>query len=107
MNNFKGCVRLLAVLESTRLHFGAPITINSACRCVEHNEVVQVDANTNYLPYSSKSKHVHGIAADIVVSGVNSDDVYLFLTHTYQGKYGIGGYNSFTHIDVRSTKARW
>jgi hypothetical protein len=30
-----------------------------------------------------------------------------FLLSRYQGRYGIGDYQRWTHIDVRSTKARW
>jgi len=91
-------VELVKVLEIVRNHFNKPITINSACRCELHN----ISVGGSY-----GSRHKLGIAADIVVKGVKPYDVYLFLDGFAPNKYGIGHYNSFTHIDVRSKKARW
>lgn len=91
-------IELLQVLEITRNHFKAPITINSACRCEAHNESIGG---------SYGSKHKKGIAADIVVKGVEPDDVYKFLDNFNPLKYGVGKYDTFTHIDIRDKKARW
>lgn len=92
-------VDLVATLEVVRKRFrGKPIQINSACRCEEHNEKIGG---------SYGSKHKQGIAADIVVKGVHPDDVYDFLDLFMPKSYGVGKYNSFTHIDVRTLKARW
>ena len=98
---------LLLALKTIRAKFKKPITINSSCRCLEHNEAVQKEANINYVPYSSKSKHMQGIAADIVVKDVHPNDVYRYVDKLYSDKYGIGKYNGFTHIDVIQKKARW
>ena len=98
---------LLRLLTITRKHFDAPLTISSACRCVEHNESVQREANSNYIPLSSKSKHMKGIAADIKVKGVTPAAVYEFLDNHAPNTLGLGKYNSFTHIDVRTEKTRW
>ena len=43
----------------------------------------------------------------MVVSGVDPDEIYEFLDMFQPNKYGVGRYNSFTHIDVREEKARW
>ena len=86
------------MLEIVREKFNAPITINSACRCNEHN--------TN-IGGSYGSKHKQGIAADIVVKGIDPSEVYEFLNNHMPNSYGIGKYDTFTHIDVRTTKARW
>ena len=51
--------------------------------------------------------HLTGKAADIKVSGISPSEVHKYLTGKYQGEYGIGKYNSFTHIDVRDGCARW
>ena len=91
-------VELIKVLEVVRKKFGRSIKINSGCRCEEHNK----KEGGSY-----GSKHKQGIAADIVVSGVSPDKVYAFLDLFMPNSYGIGKYNSFTHIDVRKTKARW
>ena len=61
----------------------------------------------DYVAYSSKSKHLQGIAADIVVKGINTVNVYQYLNNQYKDRYGIGSYDTFTHIDVRSLKGRW
>ena len=90
-------VKLLEVLEITRAKYG-PVKIDSACRCDEHNE---------NIGGSYGSKHKQGIAADIVVKGVDPEDIYKFLDMFQPMKYGVGKYNSFTHIDVREAKARW
>jgi len=91
-------VELIKVLEIVRKHFKKSIRINSACRCEEHNKSIGG---------SYGSKHKQGIAADIVVSGVSPDKVYIFLDMFMPNSYGIGKYDNFTHIDVRKTKARW
>ncbi|ENB1362047.1 DUF882 domain-containing protein [Salmonella enterica] len=89
---------LLAILEDVREHFGKPVIINSANRCPTHNKSVGG---------ASKSVHLTGKAADIVVKGVAPDIVHAYLTAKYSGKYGIGKYKTFTHVDSRSKESRW
>jgi len=84
------------------------ITINSGCRCETHNRIVGG---------SLKSQHLTGKAADIecfFLSGktkqwgkIKPRMIYELLSDIYTYKYGIGKYDSFTHIDVRLEKARW
>lgn len=90
---------LVTVLETARLHFGKAIKINSGYRTVAYNSTLK-DA-------SPKSQHTHGNAADIVVSGVKPIDVYNYFNETYPDSYGVGIYNTFVHVDVRPSKARW
>ena len=89
---------LLSVLENLREFFGKPITITSACRCATHN------ANVGGSP---KSAHRQGIAADIVIANTDPEIVYHRLDMLHPQCYGIGKYDTFTHIDVRKNKARW
>lgn len=89
---------LLEVLENVRETFGQPVTINSAYRCENHN--CNVGGSVN-------SMHLTGKASDIVVSGIRPKDVQAFLLDQYPDTYGIGKYDTFTHIDVRDVKARW
>jgi len=90
---------LLAVLEDLREVYATPIKINSGCRCEKHNKAVGGEDG---------SKHMQGIAADIVVSGVSPAKVFQYLTGKYPGKYGIGHYPAgWVHVDVRPTQARW
>lgn len=105
---------LVLVLQDVVDHFEAlegkalTITITSGCRCVEHNEEVQKIANKNYKPYSSKSEHMEGRAADFIINGVSALRVHDYLVNKYKGRFGIGKYPDRTHIDTRSgPPARW
>ena len=90
---------LLDVLEDVRSHFGdKPVTVNSGYRCQTHN--------TN-VGSTESSQHRVGTAADIVVRDVAPNTVHNYLVNKYPNQYGTGRYDSFTHIDVRGTKARW
>ncbi len=89
---------LLAVLELVRHHFDKPVIVTSGYRCPTHNK------NVGGAP---RSKHVEAIAADIKVKDVAPSAVYAFLDSVFPNSYGLASANSFTHIDVRSKKARW
>ena len=89
---------LLNALEDVREHFDSPLTINSACRCADHNESIGGAVH---------SQHVYGKAADIVVRNVPPDDVHAYLDKKYGQTNGLGAYDDFTHFDVRTDKARW
>lgn len=90
-------IELLGVLEDLREFFKSPVTINSGCRCEEHNHLVGG---------SSNSQHVKGMAADIRVKNALPGDVADYLEDRYSG-YGIGRYDSWVHVDVRPSRARW
>ena len=89
-------------LEIIRSHFNAQITINSAYRSPEHNR--KIGSNDS-------SQHILGKAADIVVKGVAPDDVYdaieFLISEGLVKEGGLGRYNTFTHYDIRGTRARW
>ena len=90
---------LAEVLVDLREYFESPTTINSGCRCGEHNHSVGG---------SSNSMHLYGKAADVVVKGVSAEDVYEYLDTKYFNKYGIGLYTGRVHVDVKSgPKRRW
>lgn len=89
---------LLEVLEELREVYNVPIIINSGCRCEKHNKLVGGEPN---------SQHMLGTAADIVVKGVSPYKTFQYLDKKYKGKYGIGLYSSWVHIDVRKQQARW
>ena len=73
--------------------------INSGCRCEAHNMAVGGSAN---------SKHVEARAIDFKIVGVLPLAVYSYLNTKYPGKYGIGSYDTFTHLDTRTDgPARW
>ena len=89
---------LMMLLNKVRAHFHAPVTINSGNRCPAYNKRIGGSKN---------SQHLRGRAADIVVDGVHPHRVYDLLTLWYPDSYGIGRYETFTHIDSRTAKARW
>lgn len=89
---------LVTVLQKIRTHFGKSVTITSAYRTPGKNKAV------GGQPYS---QHLYGRAADIKVKGVTPKKVAEYAEKLMPNKGGIGIYSTFTHIDTRSTKARW
>lgn len=89
---------LVNVLQKIRTHFGKSVTITSAYRTPTKNKAC------GGSPYS---QHLYGRAADVKISGVSPKKVAAYAETLLKNKGGIGIYSTFTHIDVRSTKARW
>lgn len=91
--------RLLTLLERIRAHVGAPVHINSGYRSPEYNRTLK-----NASP---RSQHCNGKAADIWVEGVTPKQI-AEIAECYLGSSGgIGIYKNFTHVDVRTSCARW
>jgi uncharacterized protein YcbK (DUF882 family) len=89
---------LLNLLDSIREQLNEPVYINSGYRCEKHN--AEVDGK-------KQSQHLLGNAADIHVKSLTPKQLYNFLEKEYDIP-GMGLYNTFVHIDVRTTgKARW
>jgi uncharacterized protein YcbK (DUF882 family) len=89
---------LVDVLQKIRTHFGKPVTITSAYRTPGRNKAV---GGTTF------SQHLYGMAADIKVKGVSPDKVATFADKLMSKKGGIGTYQNFVHVDVRTERARW
>jgi uncharacterized protein YcbK (DUF882 family) len=89
---------LVEVLQKIRDHFGKAVKINSAYRTPPRNKAVGGEAY---------SQHLYGKAADILVSGITPKKVAEYAEKLMPKKGGIGIYKTFTHVDVRSTRARW
>ena len=89
---------LVNVLQKIRSHFGKSVTITSAYRTPSKNKSC---GGTTY------SQHLYGRAADIKVKGITPKKVSAYAETLLKNKGGIGTYSTFTHIDVRTTKARW
>lgn len=88
---------LATALDDVREHFGKPTIVTSGCRCEIHNASVGGADN---------STHKFGQGADIKVKGVKASAVYKYLAKKYKGKYGVGRYSSWTHVDVKSGPGR-
>lgn len=89
---------LVNALQKIRTHFGKSVTISSAYRTPGKNKAC---GGTLY------SQHLYGRAADIMVKNTSPKTVAAYAEKLLKDKGGIGIYGTFTHIDVRSTKARW
>lgn len=88
---------LVKVLQKIRNHFGK-VTITSAYRTPTKNKAAGGQVY---------SQHLYGKAADIKVKGVAPKTVSAYANTLMPKSGGIGTYKTFTHIDVRATKARW
>lgn len=89
---------LVTILQKIRTHFGRAVTITSAYRTPPRNKSV---GGTAY------SMHLYGMAADIKIGGISPKKVGEYAETLLHNKGGIGIYDTFTHIDVRTTKSRW
>lgn len=89
---------LTEVLVEVQEHFGAKVRLHSACRTPEHNAKVGG---------AKHSKHLTGEAADISIEGVSPKDIADYIDKNWPDTFGLGRYNSHTHIDIRIDKARW
>ena len=99
---FNNIIQLAENLEVVRAHFGAPVTINSAYRSPVYNRQI------GGVP---TSQHLGGKAADIVIEGVSpsevADAIDFLIECGLMKEGGLGRYDTFTHYDIRGTKARW
>jgi len=91
-------IKLVEALELLHAEGRQSVYINDGCRCIVHN------AKVGGAP---TSQHLIGKAADTRSASMTPDQVATFFEKQFPSSYGIGRYDTFTHIDVRSTKARW
>lgn len=94
--------KLANQLQMLRDKVEVSIKINSSYRCPKHNKAIGGVLN---------SQHILGKAADVVISGFKASKTFDLISELIdkgdmlQG--GLGSYNTFTHYDIRKTKARW
>ena len=89
--------RLLAGLEKLRAMINRPIHINSGYRCEKHNQLIGG---------ASKSYHLKGMAADISVKGMDSQELFSYC-EKIEEFHGLGCYRSWVHVDTREKKTIW
>jgi uncharacterized protein YcbK (DUF882 family) len=97
-------IKKLAVeLQKVRDMVGLPLRINSGYRSPALNARTENAASNSY--------HMKGMAADISSSKEKASSIYSTIHQMIeQGSLiqgGLGSYNTFTHYDIRGTKARW
>lgn len=88
----------LVVIQNLRDHFGVVVIVTSASRCVKYNK---------RIGGAKHSQHLVSRAVDFRIPGVSPKHAADYLEEKYKGKYGIGRYLNFTHIDTRKVPARW
>lgn len=95
-----GCGKILIAeelvqkLQRVRDHFGKSVTVNSGYRCAKHNKNVGS---------TSSSPHLIGLAADIKIKGVSSEDIAI--TAEQIGFDGIALINDAAiHLDLKGRK---
>tara|TARA_R110000782_G_scaffold29101_1_gene72608 strand:- start:374 stop:766 length:393 start_codon:yes stop_codon:yes gene_type:complete len=78
------------------------LDLTNAYRCKKHN--ADVGGSTN-------SQHLLGKAADIKSKTLNASDIATATDNLMRdGLFTLGGigiYNTFTHVDIRGSRARW
>ena len=87
---------LVNYLQRIRDHFGKPVYL-TAYRCPTHNARTPNAAPNSY--------HVYGQAADFHIDGVAPAEIAKYAESI--GIKGIGLYDTFVHIDTRTTKSFW
>jgi uncharacterized protein YcbK (DUF882 family) len=102
IGNIDNIKKLAKELQIIRDYFGKPIKINSGYRCETHNKAIGGVAN---------SHHTLSKAADIAIKGITPKEIANTLEELISsGQLRIGAigiYNTFVHVDIRTTIARW
>lgn len=88
--------KLVDYLQQIRNHFGKPVYV-TAYRCKTHNAKVANAAPNSY--------HCYGQAADFHIDGIAPAEIAKYAESI--GIKGIGLYDTFVHIDTRTSKSFW
>jgi uncharacterized protein YcbK (DUF882 family) len=98
----KNVIQLGQNLQVLRDYLKASITINSGYRSPQLNRKIKG---------ATRSQHLLGTAADIVVRGHTpkqvAEAIELLISQGKMREGGLKAYGTFTHYDIRGTKARW
>lgn len=93
--------RLVEKLEEIREKAGGrPLTVHSAYRPPAYNASVGGVSN---------SAHIDGLAADISIAGVSTEQLRRICEEVIGDEGGLGYYpgQQFCHVDVRGSRSRW
>ena len=97
----KNIIELAENLQVLRDNVGR-LDLTNAYRCKYHNADVGGSVN---------SQHLKGKAADIKSKTLSPNEIAVRTNDLMKNESfklgGIGIYNTFTHVDIRGTRARW
>ena len=89
-------------LQKIREHFDKPIIVISGYRSPDYNKKIGG---------VKRSTHMKAMAADIIINGVESVEVWKVVKQMIADgiihKGGVGLYETFVHYDIRGFNARW
>ena len=95
--------KLANQLQALRNVVGTTIKINSGYRCPDYND--------NVVKGAKNSQHKLGKASDIVIADMTPQETFelvdLLINEGELLQGGLSAYATFTHYDIRKTKARW
>lgn len=88
------------IAQEAREHFGRPLFINSGYRDPEYNRAIGG---------APESQHMRFGALDMAFRGVvTPSDLFRWLDrHPESGRFGLGLYYTFVHLDTRGSRVRW
>ena len=95
---------LVRCLQLLRDHTGKPVQVTSGYRPYGYN--VELYTKT-YNRQPTLSRHSSGQAADVRVDGLTGMAIARAAMEAYGTDIGVGVADSYAHIDVRGTWARW
>jgi len=97
----KNIIELAENLQVLRDTVGR-LDLTNAYRCKEHNADVGGAVN---------SQHLKGKAADVKSSTMSPSEIAVIVDDLMKSEKfklgGVGIYNTFTHVDIRGSRARW
>lgn len=93
-------VRFAAVLPYLRHAWGAPLKVNSVCRCPEHNTRVHGHPSSLHLTENKKWGTAGCMAADVSWWSWPKEEKVRFARLAHHLGLRVGLHNAFCHVDL-------
>jgi uncharacterized protein YcbK (DUF882 family) len=94
---------LVSCLQRIRDHVAKPVSITSGYRSYKYN--IELYQRRGQTP--TNSQHSSGRAADISIAGMRGLDIAKLAMELCGTELGVGVANTYAHVDVRGSYARW
>jgi hypothetical protein len=93
-------LRFAAMLPVLRQRWGKPVTVNSACRCPEHNAAVGGHPTSMHLTQNPKWSTTGTAAVDIAWRNWATMEKLTFARMAHDLEFRVGLHNGFIHLDM-------